>query len=105
MTAEILIGSIAVAKLKTDACFIGELGVCYGVSDVDGRPVWGFIFETGRFMVLAKESLAQALKLTGRVCEAVAGYTYAGDAQLKSDFRAGRFSLAFPSLKAKPRVE
>jgi hypothetical protein len=96
MNAEILVGSSAVAKLKTDACFVGELGVCYGVSDVDGHPVWGFIFETGRFMVLAEESLAQALKLTGRVCEAVAGYSYAGDAPLKADFRAGRFAPAFP---------
>ena len=96
MTSEIRIGSIAVAQLKTDACFIGEVGVCHGVSDFDGQKVYGFVFETGRFIVLTSDDAAQALNITGRICEAVADYVYAGDAQLKADFRVGRFAPAFP---------
>jgi hypothetical protein len=96
MTSEIQIGSVAVAERVTEACYIGEVGVCYGVSDFEGRKVYGFIFETGRFIVLTPDDAAQALKMSGRICEAVADYVYTGDVQLKADFRAGRFTPAFP---------
>jgi len=99
MTDHISIGSVAVAKIKTAACFVGELGVCFGSSIFEGQPVYGFIFETGRFMVFNTDEAAQALKMTGRRCEAIADYKYAGDAPLKMDFRAGRFAGAFASLK------
>jgi hypothetical protein len=99
MSSRISIGTVAVAKYNTDACFIGELGVCYGSSDFEGQPVYGFIFETGRFVVFTAEGAAQTLTLTGRVCESVADYRYGGDAQLRMDFRAGRFNPAFPALK------
>ena len=47
MTSEIHIGSVAVVKCVTEACFIGEVGVCYGVSDFEGQKLCGFVFETG----------------------------------------------------------
>jgi hypothetical protein len=96
MTSEIQIGSVAVAERVTEACYIGEVGVCYGVSDFEGQKVYGFVFETGRFIVLTPDDAAQALKMSGRICEAVADYVYTGDVQLKADFRAGRFTPAFP---------
>ena len=101
MATEIPIGSIAAARIQTSACFVGELGVCYGASDFEGMRVYGFIFETGRFIVLAEEDVTQTLRLTERICEAVANYEYAGDAQLVADFRSGRFAAAFPSLNGK----
>jgi len=97
MTVEITIGSVAVATMTTRSCFTGEIGVCYGFSRFEGRPVYGFIFETGRFIVLTTERLEQTLRLTGRVCEEVADYSYAGDAQLKTDFREGFFKRVFSS--------
>jgi hypothetical protein len=99
MTSEISIGSIAVAKLRTDACFVGEVGVCYGIGDFEGQAVSAFIFETGRFMVFTAETVSQALSLIDRICEAAADYSYTNDAQLKTDFRAGRFAAAFPALR------
>jgi hypothetical protein len=48
------------------------------------------------------DDAAQVLNITGRICETVSDYAYAGDAQLKTDFRAGRFALAFPLLKKEP---
>ena len=99
MTSDIHIGSIAAAKLKTDACFIGELGVCYGVSDFEGQTIYGFIFETGRFMVFTTETVPQVLSVRDRICEAVAEYSYTNDAQLKTDFRSGRFASAFPAVR------
>jgi hypothetical protein len=96
MKIEIRIGSVAAAKCSTEACFIGEVGVCYGISDFEGHKVYGFVFETGRFIVLTSDDAAQALSIPGRICEAVSDYTFAGDAQLKADFRAGRFTPAFP---------
>jgi hypothetical protein len=73
--------------------------VCYGAFDFEGKRVYGFIFETGRFMVLTVEDVAQALRLTKRVCVAVADYDYTGDAQFAADFRAGSFKAAFPQLR------
>lgn len=99
MATEISIGSVAAARMQTSACFAGELGVCYGASEIEGKRVYGFIFETGRFIVLADEDVLQFLRLLNRVCEAVRDYSYTGDAQLMADFRAGRFREAFPSLK------
>jgi len=99
MTTEILIGCIAVAKLGTLSCFPGEIGVCYGAAVFEGQPVYGFIFETGRFAVFTAEDVTRALNLTGRVSEAIAGYRYANDGQLRADFRTGRFAAAFPALK------
>ena len=96
MTSNIRIGSIVRAKLVTRACFLGEVGVCYGVAEFEGEQVYGFIFETGRFIVLYADDVMRALNVTGRICEALAEYNYAGDEQLKSDFRAGRFTPAFP---------
>jgi hypothetical protein len=99
MTTDISIGSIAVAKLKTDACFVGELGVCFGKSVFEGQAVYGLIFETGPFMIFSADEVAQVLNVIGRICEAVAGYRNANDAQLKVDYRVGRFAAAFPPLK------
>ena len=96
MTSEIRIGSVVRSKSVTEACYIGEVGVCYGVGDYEGEKVFGFIFEAGRFIVLNLDDAVQALNIAGRICEAVADYVYRGDAQLKTDFRAGRFAPAFP---------
>jgi hypothetical protein len=67
MTSEIRIGCVVVAKCARGACFIGELGVCYGVSDFEGQKVYGFVFETGRFIVSSSDDAAQALNITGRI--------------------------------------
>jgi hypothetical protein len=97
----IRIGSVVVAKCATKGCFVGEVGVCYGLSEFEGQKVYGCIFETGRFIVLSSDDVAQALNITGRICEAVADYRFAGNAQLKTDFRTGRFAAALPSSTSK----
>jgi hypothetical protein len=99
MTSDIRIGSIVVAKVSAATHFAGEIGVCYGVGTFEGYPLYGFIFETGRFAVFAAEGLTHALTLTGRLSDATVGYEYVNDTQLKADFRAGRFATAFPLLK------
>ncbi len=95
---EITVGSIAVAKRETAVCFLGELGVCYEIYELEGRPGYSFIFETGRHDGFSPDDVALVLNFTGRVCEAVAGYQFTNVGQLAADFRAGRFAAAFPQL-------
>ncbi len=96
MNPEISVGSIVVAKRQTAVCFLGELGVCYETYQLEGRPGYSFIFETGRHDGFSPDDVALVLNLTGRVCEAVASYRFTNVGQLAQDFRAGRFAAAFP---------
>lgn len=100
MTAEIPIGTVAAAKVSTPACYSGEIGVCYGAEIPAVSKSTALFLKRAGLPHFTVDDIAQALKLTGRVSEAVAEYKYANDAQLKADFRAGRFGAAFLSLKA-----
>ncbi len=96
MFPEITVGSIAVATKATGVCFLGEIGVCYEVYELEGRPGYSFIFETGRHDGFSPDDVALFLDVTGRVCEAVAGYAFENVGKLARDFDAGRFAAAFP---------
>lgn len=95
---EISVGSIAVAKCETAVCFLGELGVCYEIYELEGRPGYSFIFETGRYDGFSPDDVSLCLRLTGRVCETLSRYRFTHVGQLAADFRAGRFAAAFPAL-------
>lgn len=56
-------------------------------------------FALRRFMVFTADDVTRTLNLTGRVSHAIASYRYVNDARLKTDFRAGRFTAVFPSVK------
>lgn len=99
MSPEISVGSIVVAKCETAVCFRGELGVCYQTYELEGRPGYSVIFETGRYRGFSPEDVESTLILTGRVCESVRGYEFTSVSQLAADFRARRFAAAFPSLR------
>lgn len=96
MNPEITLGSIAVAKRSTGVCDAGELGVCYEVYELEGRSGYSFIFESGRYDGFSPDDVTLILDITGRVCQAVAGYRFTNVGQLAVDFRAGRFAAAFP---------
>jgi hypothetical protein len=96
MSAEISVGSIVVAKCGSGVCSDGELGVCYEVYELERRPGYSFMFESGRYDGFSPDDVALILDLTGRVCQAVAGYAFENVGKLAQDFRGGRFAAAFP---------
>jgi hypothetical protein len=96
MNPEISLGTVAVAKRATAICFLGEIGICYKVHDLEGNAAYGFIFETGRSGIFSQDDVNLVLRLSGRVCDAVVDYKFTDVRQLSTDFRAGRFKTAFP---------
>ena len=89
------LGSIVVAKCATGVCDPGELGVCYEVYTLGNRPGYSFIFERGRYDGFSPDEVAAMLEVTGRTCDAVAGYEFHNVQQLCRDYEAGRFAAAF----------
>jgi len=96
MSPEISVGSIAVAKRSCSVCDAGEIGVCYELYELENRPGYSFIFESGRYDGFSPDDVALILDVTGRVCQAVAGYAFENVGKLAKDFSAGRFAAAFP---------
>jgi hypothetical protein len=95
-TPEIMVGSIVVAKRRSGVCDAGEIGVCYEVYELERRPGYSFIFESGRYDGFSPDDVALILDVTGRVCQAVAGYAFENIGKLAKDFSAGRFAAALP---------
>jgi hypothetical protein len=96
MNPEISVGSIVVAKRGSGVCSAGEMGVCYVVYELENRPGYSFIFESGRYDGFSPQDVALILDVTGHVCQAVAGYAFENVGKLAQDFCAGRFAAAFP---------
>jgi hypothetical protein len=73
------------------------MGVCYELYELERRPGYGFIFQSGRYDGFSPEDVAVFLDVTGRSCSAVASYVFHNVGQLERDFRSGRFAAAFPA--------
>ena len=90
------VGSLVLAKRRTGVCEPGEIGVCYEVYELGGRPGYSFLFESGRYDGFSPEDVALMLDVTGRVCGSVSTYRFQNVIELVRDFHAGRFAAAFP---------
>jgi hypothetical protein len=96
------VGSQVIAKRVTAVCDTGERGVCYETYELDGRPGWSFIFESGRYDGFSPDEVATFLEVTGAVCQDVADYDFKNVWRLCQDFRRGRFEPAV-SRETAPR--
>ena len=97
----IRVGSLVVAKLAGGGCDPGEVGVCYELYQLAGRPGYRFVFEGGRYDGFSPKDIEMLLDLTGRICESVADYQFRNVTQVSRDFQAGRFAAAFPAWRGR----
>ena len=93
-TYGIQVGTVALARRKTGVCDAGEVGVCYEVYDLGGRPGYSFIFEQGRFDGFSPEDMGLFLILTDVICASISDYQFVSVSRLCSDFDEGRFDEA-----------
>jgi hypothetical protein len=98
------VGSVVRARRPTSACESGELGVCYAVASLGGRPAYSFIFERGDYAAFSPGRVAQVLELIG-ACENAVDYQYNGLVRLVFDYRHGLFDAAFGQEVAAYRGE
>jgi hypothetical protein len=95
-TPPIQVGTMAIATRASGVCDVGEVGVCYAVYTLGGRPGYSFLFEKGRYDGFSPEDVAMFLTVTDTVCPTVADYQFTNVMRLLRDFRLGRFAEAFP---------
>lgn len=91
----IRVGTVAVAKQRTEVCAFGEVGVCYEMYRIGERPGWSFIFRSGRYDGFSPNDVERFLHITDIICLSVAGYRFRNVTQLGEDFTAGYFDAAF----------
>ena len=91
----ITVGSLVVVKQSTALCDENEVGVCYELYELEGRPGYGFIFERGGYDGFSAEDVAVFLDVTEVVLPSIASYAFENVRQLRRDFRQGRFKEAF----------
>ena len=94
----IRVGTLAVAKRDSGVCKEGEVGVCYEVYTLQGRPGYSFIFEGGRFDGFSPRDVEMFLEPLDVVVPSVAGYTFTNVDRLMQDYRRGRFAEALERL-------
>ena len=97
---KIPVGSMAIAKRVSGVCDPDEVGVCYEVYELSGRPGYSFIFESGRYDGFSPGDVQMFLDLSERVCETVADYEFQNVTKLTRAYRAGRFA-AFPTQRGR----
>ena len=90
----IRVGTLAVAKRGSGVCKEGEVGVCYEVYELEGRPGYSFIFERGRFDGFSPRDVEMFLEPLGAVVPSVAGYSFSDVNRLVADYRRGCFAEA-----------
>ena len=91
----IQVGTIAIARLQSGVCDIGERDVCYEVYTLAGRPGYNFIFESGRYEGFSPDDVEIFLEVTETISPSVARYEFANVSRLMRDFREGMFAPAF----------
>jgi hypothetical protein len=92
---EIQVGTLAIGKRQTGVCEIGEVGVCYEVYELEERPGYSFIFESGRYDGFHPNEVERFLMLPNIHCLTVSSYKFRNVLKLRTDFRAGFFAPAF----------
>ncbi|CAN5796990.1 hypothetical protein BH24DEI2_BH24DEI2_03220 [soil metagenome] len=93
----IRVGTLAVVKKSTAICAVDELGVCYELYELEGRPGYSFVFESGGYDGFSPDDVEAFLEVTDVVVPSVASYEFSNVTQLKQDYRRGRFAEAFPA--------
>jgi hypothetical protein len=93
--AKLSVGGRVVAKQRTPFCGRGELGVCYRVVYKGGEARYGILFARGGHHLFTPDEAARLLRMSGRVISSLAHYRYETLPQLKKDYAAGRFEVAF----------
>ena len=99
-TKRIQVGSIALARRQTGVCDIGEIGVCYEVYNLDNRPGYSFLFQSGRYDGFSPDDVAMFLMVTEEICPTIADYQFHSVMRLCRDFEQGRFDEAFPTRQS-----
>jgi hypothetical protein len=94
-TPRIQVGTVVLARRTTDVCDPGEIGVCYEVYALGGRPGYGFLFEKGRSDGFSPDDVRHFLLVTDEVCPSIANYVFTSVIWLQRDFKRGRFQEAF----------
>lgn len=89
------VGTIARAKKKSAICNVGEIGVCYEVYELSGRPGYSFIFENGGYDGFSPDDVEQFLEVTNEVISSIADYEFKNVTSLVRDYEQGRFDPAF----------
>lgn len=89
------VGTLAIAIKKTGVCEVGEVGVCYEVYELEGRPGYSFIFKSGRYDGFSPDEAESFLALPDVRCTEVSGYRFRSVPRLCADFEAGFFASAF----------
>ena len=89
------VGSVAIATRECALFALGEAGVCYETYRIGDVPGYSFLFERGGFDGFSLEEVALCLRLTGEVAPELAGYAFSSVAQLREDWRQGRFVPVF----------
>ena len=85
------VGSLVVAKKATGVCDPGERGMVY---ELEKRPGWSVIFESGRHDGFSPCDVDFFLDVSGDVCEELSGYTFESVPRLVDHFGRGDFAPA-----------
>jgi hypothetical protein len=94
-TPPIQVGTMVLARRRTGVCDPGEIGVCYEVYALGGRPGYGFLFEKGHADGFSPDDVRHFLLVTDEVCPSIATYTFTSVIGLQRDFKRARFQEAF----------
>lgn len=96
------VGSLAIATRDVGpVAGAGEVGVCYDVSTLGGRPSYGFLFVRGGHEGFSPNEAALFLRPVGLTARPkAAAYRFAGVLQLVRDYRDGRFAAVFAEALA-----
>ena len=90
----IRVGTLAVAKRDSGVCREDDLGVCYEVYTLNGRPGYAFIFERGGFDGFSPRDVEMFLEPLELVVPSVASYQFTNVLKLVRNYRTGRFAEA-----------
>ena len=92
---ELQVGSLVTATHATAVCDQGERGVVYERYELDGRPGWSVIFESGRHDGFSPDEVNRFLVNDGQTCDTLTHYVFTNVRALTRDFDTGVFAPAF----------
>ena len=90
----ISVGTLAVATHDTAVCRAGEVGVCYDVYEIGGRPGYSFLFQDGGYDGFSPDDVARFLDVHPARDEAASAYTFRNVERLRRDYERGHFQSA-----------
>lgn len=91
------VGTLAVARRDTAVCRAGEVGVCYDVYELAGRPGYGFLFQRGGYDGFSPGDVAAFLDVQPVRDARTSGYAFVDVERLRRDYERGLFRSALGS--------